>query len=175
METSDYPTFYVTAKGSVKGQRGILLLPGDVFPTKGWTEKQLQSLFEAGTICTDKAKAFTVQEPPQTPLPMNEAGTDTETPPPAKAGFSDTTEARQALREARNTAKKTNPAIEVLGAGPVRIKNDEIIPVTDTDPSNVTIDDGRGRPIVDADPSKLTLADLEGKNLSVEEFNALKN
>ena len=162
MEPTTYPIFYVTSKGSLKSARG-LLHPGDVYPTEGRTDKQLQILFDQGKIGTDPAEAFTVQDAPeQKPLPMSEAGTDDETVPPAKVGQSQTNAARQALRVAQ---AKDKEAVEVLGAGPVRRVNDEILPVAETDPSNVTLADA---------PAPKTLADLKGQNISVEDLSNLK-
>jgi hypothetical protein len=154
METPTYPVFYVTSKGSLKGPNG-LLHPGDLYPLDYKTDAQMETLFNNGQICTDPASSFDVRETPeQSPLPMNEAGTDDETTPPAKVGQSQTNAARQALRVAQ---AKDKEAVEVLGAGPVRRTNGEILPVAETDPSNET------------------LADKAGQNLSVEEFKALKN
>ncbi len=151
-------TYYVTSRGSVKGPRG-LLSPGDVFPQADYSVDYLEKLVAGGTLCTDIAEAFTVQEPIQQPLPTNEAGSDEVTPPPAKVGRSDDKATREVLRKAKRTE-----AVEVLGAGPRRIENNEILPVTEIDPSNITI--------ADKTPS---LADMAGQNLSVEEARALKN
>ncbi len=150
----DSPLFYVTSKGSVKGPRG-LLFPGDVFPIEKLPPGQLEKLIENGTLCTDIAEAFTVQEPiTQPPLPMNDVGTDNETTPPARVGQRNDAAQRMALREAQRADQE---AVEILGAGPERRENKDLIPETKTDPSNIT------------------LADLEGQNISVEEFNSLKN
>ena len=154
METPTYPVFYVTSKGALKGPRG-LLHPGDEYPIGYKTDKQLETLFNNGQICVDPADAFKVQDAvEQAPLPMNEAGTDEETAPPAKVGQNPISPARAALRAAQAADKE---ATEVLGAGPVRRNNDEILPVTETDPSNIT------------------LADMAGQNLTVEQARALKN
>ncbi len=154
METPALPIFYVTSKGALKGPRG-LLHPGDVYPVGYKTEDQMKTLFDNGQICVDPADAFKVQDSPnQKPLPMSEAGTDDETTPPAKVGQNAINPARQALRAAQAADKEV---VEVLGAGPVRRDNREIQPVTETDPSNVT------------------LADMAGQTLTVEEARALKN
>ena len=155
METpNEYPTFYVTSKGSVKGPKGGLLLPGDVFPTDYLNDDQLCSLYEGGTITTDLSLAFTVDQPiTQPPLQMAKAGSDDEIQPPAKSARGDDAALRQALRNAQAADKD---AVEVLGSGPVRRENKEIQPVTETDPSNVTLDS------------------LAGQNISVEQFNDIK-
>lgn len=160
METSNYTIYYVTSKGSVKGPKGVLLHPGDVFPSTGRTDEQMQALFEGGTICTDPAESFTVPDQEQTPLPESKAGSDEATVPPATGVSSNDTAARKALRAAKQADKE---AVEILGHGPVRRHNDEILPVTATDPSNVTTRDD------------VTIKDLAGKNLSVDEFRAMKN
>lgn len=160
METLNYPVFYVSSKGSVKGRRGVLLHPGDVLPPKGRTPEQIQTLLDNGTICTDPAESFTLPDQEQTPLPESKAGTDDATVPPATGVNSNDNAARKALRAAKQADKE---AVEILGRGPVRRHNDEILPVTATDPSNVTTRDD------------VTIKDLAGKNLSVDEFRAMKN
>ncbi|KKM64761.1 hypothetical protein LCGC14_1498160 [marine sediment metagenome] len=151
---NEAPIYYVTSKGSVKGPRG-LLVPGDVYPMEGVSPEKLESMLKNGNLHTDLAEAFNVQEPiTQPPLPMNDSGTDNETPPLARSMQKNDAAQRQALREAKLANQEP---VEVLGAGPVRVENKALVPVTETDPSNVTLED------------------LAGQNISVEEFNSLKN